>query len=66
MADGQEFRRTRIMKIGRWLTVIIGATLGSLFAVWWIRNRGLPALPSGLTARDGMDSGESSDWLTLS
>jgi hypothetical protein len=53
------------MKIGRWLTVIIGAIAGSLFAVWWIRNRGLPALPSGLTVRDDVSSGESSDWLTL-
>jgi hypothetical protein len=53
------------MKFGRWLTVIIGATVGSLFTVWWIRNRGLPALPSGLTVRDGVGSSESSDWLTL-
>jgi hypothetical protein len=49
------------MKIGRWLTVIIGAAVGSLFAVWWVRNRGVPMLASGMT----QESSETSDWLTL-
>jgi len=49
------------MKIGRWLTVIIGAAVGSLFAVWWVRNRGVAMLPSGIQ----QESGDTTDWLTL-
>jgi hypothetical protein len=50
------------MKIGRWLMLVIGATAGSLFAVWWIRNRGVPMLPSGMTLDEG---GETTDWIKL-
>jgi hypothetical protein len=47
------------MKFGRWLIVIIGATLGSLVAVWWIRNRGLPMLP------DASSEGDMTEWIEL-
>ena len=34
------------MKLDRLLMAIIGATLGSLVAVWWVRKNGFPALPA--------------------
>lgn len=38
------------MKIERMLVAIIGATLGSLVAIWWVRTYGVPALPASSEA----------------
>lgn len=50
------------MKLDRLILAIIGAALGSLVAVWWVRKNGIPALPASTSTEP---AGESLAWIQL-
>jgi hypothetical protein len=51
------------MKIGRWLTVIVGAALGAAAIVWWVRYRQIPTVRVSYTLGKGREV--ELDWIQL-
>jgi hypothetical protein len=52
-----------LMKPGRILLVILGATVGALLVVWWFNDRRIPTLQLSHTI--GKGNSVSLDWIEL-